>query len=93
MLDARVLSRFVDGGGRITTIPSKHTVRLGLLDWLAQDFDPGARFTEKQVNEILLRRHDDYPALRRYLVEMGFLARENGIYWRTGGTGVATSAE
>lgn len=93
MLDSRVLSRFVDGEGRITTIPSKHTVRVGFLDWLAQDFEPGVTYPEKQVNEILLRRHDDYPALRRYLVELGFLARENGTYWRIGGTGMSTAGE
>jgi hypothetical protein len=30
--------------------------------------------------------YDDYVALRRYLVDEGFLAREGGIYWRSGGT-------
>ena len=78
----------MNAAGRITTIPSKHTKRLAFLDWLAQEFEPGRKYPEKQVNEILLRRHDDYPALRRYLVEMGLLARENNVYWRCGGTGL-----
>jgi hypothetical protein len=26
------------------------------------------------------------PPLRRYLVDDGFLSREAGIYWRSGGT-------
>ena len=30
--------------------------------------------------------YDDYAALRRYLVDEGFLTREGGIYWRSGGT-------
>jgi hypothetical protein len=30
--------------------------------------------------------HDDYAALRRYLVDEEFLSREGGSYWRTGGS-------
>jgi len=28
----------------------------------------------------------DYAALRRYLVDEGFLDRADGVYWRAGGT-------
>ena len=38
------------------------------------------------MNEILVAYHPDYAALRRYLVEEDFLARENGVYWRSGGS-------
>ena len=34
----------------------------------------------------LIAYHPDYAALRRYLVEEDFLARENGVYWRAGGS-------
>ena len=30
--------------------------------------------------------HPDTAALRRYLVDEGFLTREHNVYWRTGGT-------
>ncbi len=30
--------------------------------------------------------HPDFAALRRYLVENGFLTREDSVYWRSGGT-------
>lgn len=85
-MDEQTLRRFVRPDGRIMAIPTKHSKRVEFLDWLAQDFEPGVHYSEREVNEILLRRHEDYPALRRYLVEMGFLARENNIYWRSGGT-------
>ncbi|MEV0203527.1 DUF2087 domain-containing protein [Nonomuraea sp. NPDC050691] len=29
--------------------------------------------------------HDDYAALRRYLVDEGLLSREDNVYWRSGG--------
>ena len=46
---------------------------------------PGVRYTERQVNARLRPFHDDVAALRRYLVDDGFLDREAGHYWRTGG--------
>ena len=40
-----------------------------------------------QPDIIRLSNHaGDYAALRRYLVDEGFLGRERNIYWRTGGT-------
>jgi hypothetical protein len=72
--------------GRITSIPSKHGKRLALLDWLAQDFELGRRYSEAMVNLIIGQRHPDTAALRRYLVDEGFMTREAGIYWRSGGS-------
>ncbi len=85
-----VLANFVDADGRLHTIPSKHGKLLVVLDHLAQQFEPGVRYPEKQVNEILGEVHPDFAALRRYLVENGFLDRADQdstwVYWRSGGT-------
>jgi hypothetical protein len=81
----RVLDAFVRDG-RITSIPAAHSKRQVLLDWLAQDFEPGRRYTEAQVNAILERRHPDTASLRRYLVDEDLLDRAEGEYWRIGGT-------
>ena len=73
--------------GRISVIPAKHAVRLLLLDRVAQAFEPGRRYPELAVNEILKRLYDDHAALRRYLVDEELLSRTpNGTYWRSGGT-------
>ncbi|GAA1766594.1 hypothetical protein GCM10009795_011380 [Nocardioides hankookensis] len=85
MTDERVLSHFVGADGRLHTIPSKHAKLLVVLDHLAQSFEPGQRYEEAEVNLVLRGFHDDYAALRRYLVENDFLTREAGIYWRSGG--------
>jgi hypothetical protein len=81
----KVLRAFVVDG-RIVTMPSKHSKRLVLLDWLAQDFEPGRTYSEQMVNLIIGRRHADTAALRRYLVDEGLMDREGGRYWRSGGT-------
>lgn len=82
----RVLRAFLTEDGRLHTIPSKHAKLLVVLDHLAQSFEPGQRYREAEVNEILQRFHPDHAALRRYLVENDFLAREEDVYWRSGGT-------
>jgi hypothetical protein len=82
----RVLRSFFGADGRLHTIPSKHAKLLVVLDRLAQEFEPGQRYAEPEVNEVLQRFHPDHAALRRYLVENDFLTREDGSYWRSGGT-------
>ncbi len=84
--DQKVLNNFMTDDGRLHTIPTKHAKLLVVLDHLAQSFEPGERYAEKEVNLILERYHPDYAALRRYLVENLFLTREEGVYWRSGGS-------
>lgn len=72
--------------GRIVSMPAKWSRRLVLLDVVAQDFEPGATYDEAEVNARLRPWWDDVAALRRYLVDAGLLAREDGRYWRSGGT-------
>ena len=81
----RVLRSFVKDG-RIVQIPAAMAKRLILLDWLAQDFEPGRKYSEQMVNLIIGQRHADTAALRRYLVDAGLLDRSGGQYWRSGGS-------
>jgi len=86
-LDAeQVLSRFLDAEGRLHTIPTKRAKRLLVLDHLAQQFELGHVYPESEVVAVLTRFHPDHAALRRYLVDDLFLTREDGHYWRSGGT-------
>ena len=82
---AEVVGRFIKNG-RLVIWPSKQSKLRPVLDHIAQDFEPGRRYPEPEVNEILLAYNDDVAALRRYLVDEGFMSREAGVYWRSGGT-------
>ncbi len=82
----RVARNFFAEDGRLHTIPRKHSKLLVVLDRLAQEFVPGQTYLESEVNEVLQRFHPDHAALRRYLVENDFMTREDGTYWRSGGT-------
>ena len=82
---ARVLRAFVRDG-RLVSIPAVHAKRMIVLDWLAQRFEPGRRYSEQMVNLILGQVHPDTASLRRYMVDADILSREHGEYWRTGGS-------
>lgn len=72
--------------GRIVTMPARRARRRLLLDCVAQEFEPGRRYPEAEVDTILKALADDHATLRRYLVDEDLMTRESGIYWRTGGT-------
>lgn len=83
--DRKVLATFVGPDGRIVSFPVQQKKYRVLLRHVIQAFQPGARYGEPQVNEILLRFNDDTARLRRSLVEFGMMRREGGggAYWRT----------
>lgn len=82
---ADVLRNFL-AGDRLTHLPAARTKRLVVLDFLAGRFEPGKVYPEPEVNDELGQWHPDYAALRRALVDEGFLERRDNFYWRSGGT-------
>jgi hypothetical protein len=85
--DSKVLRSFIRDG-RLASIPAALGKRRVVLDYLVQDFEPGRRYPERQVNTMLARWHEDTASLRRYMVDEGFLERDSGAgeYWRAGGS-------
>jgi len=84
--DQREILRHFIVDGRLTAIPAARSKRLVVLDYLATRFEPGKVYPERDVNFALGQVHADYAALRRYLVDEGFVERRDGFYWRAGGT-------
>lgn len=82
--EAEVLGRFFDGD-RLVKLPSSQAKRRLVLDKIAQFFEPGRRYPERDVNFRIQLIYRDYAAIRRYLVDEGFMDRADGAYWRTGG--------
>ena len=79
--DRKVIDSFVRGE-RLTEIPVSRKKRLVILKWLVRDFEPGANYSEAEVNNILKQHHDDCATLRRELIGYRMLARAAGIYRR-----------
>lgn len=85
--DQKIIDTFFRDG-RLAIMPARRGKLLVVLAELSRSFEPGRRYAEREVNEILGAFHDDFAALRRYLVDDQFLARENGVYWRLDDTTV-----
>ncbi|MEN8042057.1 MAG: GNAT family N-acetyltransferase [Actinomycetota bacterium] len=82
--EAAIIGRFFSGV-RLIEIPTSHRKRRLVLEKIAQEFEPGERYAERDVNFRIQLIHADYAAIRRYMVEEGFMDRADGAYWRTGG--------
>lgn len=82
--EKNILRRFFSGT-RLVEIPTSTKKRRLVLERLAQEFEPGLRYQERDVNFTLQLYHADYVSLRRYMVEEDILTRAEGVYWRTGG--------
>jgi hypothetical protein len=79
-----VREHFTDSGDCLVTIPAQRKKRLAILRWLVEDFQPGRRYIEVEINRIISRRHPDFATLRRYLVDEELMQRQQSVYWRTG---------
>jgi len=81
--DRKVLNTFCDTEGRIVQFPAQRKKFEVLLRHVAKAFEPGVRYGEKQVNEILSSYSEDTATLRRGLIEHGLMEREGGgrEYW------------
>ena len=77
-----VVRNFLTPGGRLRSLPARTARRRLVLEWVANRFDSGRNYDEKEVNGVLLGVHDDPASLRRHLVDEGLLARDSGTYWR-----------
>jgi predicted transcriptional regulator len=82
--ERKVVSDYLLPNGRLKTIPSQRKKLLAVLHHLVQNFQQGKRYTEKEVNQILGRFHEDTASLRRELIGYRLMARESdgGSYWR-----------
>jgi hypothetical protein len=83
--DEEAVLRAFFRNGRLIEVPMKASKRRIVLERIALEFEPGRRYEEPEVNAIVGRFFLDHASLRRYLVDEGFLARDHGEYWRTGG--------
>lgn len=81
-----IIEQYLPNGpeGPLASIPRKEKRKLAVLRHIASFFKMGERYTEGEVNERLKTfAADHYVTLRRYLIEYGYLDREDdgSSYW------------
>jgi DNA-binding HxlR family transcriptional regulator len=79
--DRMVLKNVLLPDGKLKVIPAQRKKREVVLRHLLKSFQPGVHYSEKQVNEILSRFHDDTATLRREMIVYKLMRRSEGEYW------------
>lgn len=75
----KVLSAFVVDG-QVKSMPTQQKKQLYILELIAQDFEPDRDYAEREVNEIIKRRYQDYCLIRRDFIIYGYMTRERAVY-------------
>ena len=68
--------------GRLTQIPTQRKKREIVLAEILEQFDFNREYPEKEVNEIILRYHEDFCTIRREMIGFGMMTRDHEIYKR-----------
>ena len=69
---------------KLRIIPHKNKDKIEILNLVIDHFESNVFYRKSEVNRILKGVYDDFPLLRRYLVDFNFLCRDmNGyVYWK-----------
>ena len=77
----RVLDSFFEYG-RLKAIPAQRKKERICLEEIAKELELGRPYPERELNQVLLRFHQDYCTLRRDMISEGIHRREEGLYTR-----------
>ena len=68
--------------GRLAQIPTQRKKREIVLAEILNSFEFEREYNEKEVNEIILRYHEDFCTIRREMIAFGMMTRDHEIYKR-----------
>jgi len=81
-----IVNKHLNKQGKLQNYPSKKTIRPYILAYVAEHFEEGRNYTEKEVNEIIksLIEFQDYELIRRELYMYHYMDRkkDGSAYWR-----------
>jgi hypothetical protein len=81
--DRKVLTNYTLPDGRLKALPTQRKKVEVILRYVLADFEPERHYSEKEVNELLARYHEDTASLRRDLIDFKMLDRDadGSQYW------------
>jgi hypothetical protein len=71
----KTIRAYMDETGSIKQFPAKEKKKIIVLREIANNFKPEQEYSEVEVNRILERIYEDFPTIRRALIEYGFMDR------------------
>lgn len=76
------VDQFFKEDGSLIHIPARNSKKIEVLKIIAQRFEVGKKYPEKDLNRILGEIHSDTAALRRHMIEFGIMERDSeSTYW------------
>ncbi len=81
--DQKVIRNYTNADGTVKALPSQQKKLIAILRYVSRRLEPGKRYSEKEISQVLEKYHPDYAFLRRSLIEYKMMERENGggAYW------------
>ncbi len=76
----KVLKTFFRGK-KLIQLPVQKKKRMIILDEFFKKFEPGRKYQEEEVNQIIVDHFEDYCWIRRLMIENRMMFRESQIYW------------
>lgn len=83
--DAQYRQRVIDSFfeyGKLKSIPTQRKKERIILEVIAEQFDFGRVYTEREVNLIIADFHDDFCTIRRDMISEKLLDRNREGYWK-----------
>ena len=68
--------------GKLKSIPAQRKKERIILEVIAERFEPGRVYTEREVNLIIADFHDDFCTIRRDMISEKLLDRDREGYWK-----------
>jgi excisionase family DNA binding protein len=76
----RMVGQFFDTDGTLKSIPAQRKKRVMVLEVLLKNFELNHIYSEKEVNEIIMRFHSDFCTIRREFIMEKMMSRSEGKY-------------
>ncbi len=77
----KITERFMKNG-RFEILPVQRKKRIYVLEYMLKQFELNKVYSEKEINEIITKFHDDYCRVRREFVDEKMMTRKEGKYRR-----------
>jgi len=66
--------------GKLVQMPAQHKKQIIVIKEIAKLFEKNKEYTEFELNRVIKPVAEDFCTIRRTLVDLGVLSRENGVY-------------
>ena len=77
----KVIASFFEYG-KLRSIPVQRKKKIICYEKIAESFEPGRVYAEKELSDIIAAFHEDYCTIRRDMISEGILRREGNLYTR-----------